>query len=111
MPPKRTINPHTTMTPEEMYEYAESDEVQDEFLKFERVEPKRSPRRDLHAMLLMDELVPGSQPIVSCAEHDQIWFACDIDMLAVSITKAHILELTRCGIMFDQETDSLSRFT
>ena len=45
----------------------------DEFLKFDRVENKRSQRSDLHAFLLLDELFPCDSDIVNHAEHDQIW--------------------------------------
>ena len=37
----------------------------DEYAEFERVENKRSQRRDLHAFLLLDEIVPGDTDMVS----------------------------------------------
>ena len=37
----------------------------EEFLKFERVENKRSQRPDLHAFLLLDELVPDKSDIIA----------------------------------------------
>lgn len=97
----------TTETLIELFEkYAD-----DEFLKWDRVENKRSSRSDLHAFLLLDELMPGQKPdIVSSASHDQIWLDPTLEDLAPVITEAQILELIRSGVMLDSETDSLSMF-
>ncbi len=84
---------------------------QDEFLEFERVENKRSKRADLHAFLLLDELVPGEKrDIVACAQHDEIWLGVDTDKLAGVITEEQVRELIRCGVRFDASTDSLCMF-
>jgi hypothetical protein len=78
---------------EEMFEKHE-----DEFLKFDRVQNKRSKRQDLHAFLLLDELVPGDNDIVSCAEHDEIYLGVDCGELAEVITEEQVIELSRCGV-------------
>lgn len=82
----------------------------DEFLKFDRIEVKRSKRADMHAFLLLDELQPRERKIVGGASHDQIWLDADCTELAENITEAQILELVRCGIMFDSESESLYMF-
>ena len=75
----------------------------DEYLKFdERVEPKRSKRADLHAFLLLDELVPGARDIVACAEHDEIYLDVDLRDLAKVATEEQVIELVRCGVRVDE---------
>lgn len=86
------------------------DEHVDEFLKFERVEPKRSARRDLHAFLLLDELVPGARPIVSAAEHDEVFLGVNPNDLATVVTPDQFIELVRCGVRYDTDRDSLMMF-
>jgi len=84
---------------------------EDEFLEFKKVKNKLSTRTDLHAFLLLDSLLPGSKDdIVACGEHDQIWLGVDMDKLAKVITEDQVVELRRCGIFMDEDTDSLSMF-
>ena len=80
--------------------------VQEEFLKFENVQKKRSGRRDIHAFLLLDELFPGGTPVVDHAEHDQIWLDGPDEP---NLTDDQIVELVRCGIMYE-EGDGFSMF-
>lgn len=89
----------------EQYEKHES-----EFLKFEKVENKTSQRRDLHAFMLLDRLVPGEKDIVGCAEHDEIWLEVDPEELAKVATEEQIIELIRCGVRYDEDTESLAMF-
>lgn len=86
------------------------EKYESEFLKFDLVENKTSYRPDLHAFILLDRLVPGKSDIVCSAEHDEIWLNVNMDYLANSATEEEILELIRCGIRFDKETDSLAMF-
>lgn len=81
-----------------------------EFLKFEKVENKLSNRRDLHALILMDKLVPSHVDMISGAEHDQIWFDCDVEDLEKAATFDDVINLIRCGIFLCSETGSLSMF-
>lgn len=85
-------------------------DLEDDFLKFEEVENPRSKRPDLHAFLLLDELVPGDSDMVAAAEHDQIYLDADAEKLAAVVSLDQIRELRRCGVMFDSETDGLSMF-
>lgn len=85
----------------------------EEYIKFERVEPKRSRRPDLHAFLLLDELVPPErehQDIVGAAEHDQIYLSVSPEALAAVATRDQIVELSRCGVRYDEDIDSLCMF-
>ncbi len=94
------------MTVEEMCAIAEK--VEFSYDSFKAIEPKRSKRRDLHAMLLLDELVPGECGIISCAEHDEIWFDTEPEALAKVVNEDQIAELVKCGVCFSD--DSLSMF-
>ena len=91
------------MTREEMEAIFNGDEHDEEFLKFDRVERKRSQRPDLHAFLLLDEIVPGRADIVCAAEHDEIFLDVDLDDLAAKATREQIVELVRCGVRLDHE--------
>lgn len=85
-------------------------DLEDDFLKFEEVENPRSKRPDLHAFLLLDELVPGDSDMVAAAEHDQIYLGVDAEKLAAVVSLDQIRDLRRCGVMYESSTDSLSMF-
>lgn len=85
------------------------DQAADEYIKFERIEKPRHRRPDICAFLLLDELVPGEpRDMVAAAEHDEIWLDVDCDALAEVATQEHIVELSRCGVRYDPEMDSLA---
>ena len=79
-----------------------------EYLKFDRVENKRSNRPDLHAFLLLDELFPGIYDIITDAEHDGLYLCFDHDEIE-TLSEDNVIELVRCGVMYDG--DRLSLFT
>jgi hypothetical protein len=81
-----------------------------EFLRFERVESPLSERPDLCAFLLLDSIAPGKSDMVSGADHDEIWLFVDTEALAEKATEEQILTLVRCGIMYDEEFESLAMF-
>jgi hypothetical protein len=99
------------MTTREMLEIAERNN-DEEFGEFKRIVPpdRLSNRPDLHAFLLLDKLIPAASDMVSAAEHDEIWLSIDIDDLAKVITEADIIALTRCGVRFDEDSESLAMF-
>ena len=82
--------------------------VNDDYLKFERIENKRSSRPDVHAFILLDELFPSEREmdLIECAEHDIYYFSIEGEQLN-KLTDDHILELTRCGIHYNEEYDRL----
>lgn len=102
------------MTLEERFEAAN-----EEHHKFDRI-PKRdrpSRRADLCAFIRLDKLVPepaagyGADSIISCSEHEVIYFGIDPETLNKVATDEDILYLVRCGVWYDSELDSLSMFT
>ena len=82
----------------------------DEFLHFERIEHPRSTRPDIHAFLLVNELVPGSGDIIDNAAHDEIWISVEPSELAPLISREQATELTRCGVRYDRELGRLAMF-
>lgn len=82
----------------------------EEFLKFDRVKTKLSNRADIHAFLLLDKLVPGTTDMVSSAEHDEIWLNVELEELEAVATEEQVVELLRCGVRLDRETDALAMF-
>lgn len=82
----------------------------DEFLEFENVEHKRSTRKDIHAFILLDELVPGTDDIVSAATHDEIFLAVGVEALAEKATEEQVVDLIRCGIRIDDHEEGLAMF-
>ena len=98
------------MTEERLIELLEGkDDDHDEFLKFERIENKRSNRPDLHAFLLLDELCPGDSDMVDGAAHDEIFLGVSLEELAKVITEEQVIELVRCGVRHS-EYDCLAMF-
>lgn len=87
------------------------DVCSEEYRKFERVEDKRSSRPDINAFTLLNELVPDKKPIVTAATHDQFYIGVDMNKLVQAINRKHIVELIRCGVMFDPVEESLFMFT
>ena len=83
---------------------------EDEFLKFDCVDNKRSNRPDLHAFLLLDELISGTSDIVSGAEHDEIFLQVEPDDLAKIVTEEQIVELIRCGVRYSCDYESFAMF-
>ena len=85
------------------------DKYEDEYLKFEDVENKRSIRPDVHAFILLTELFPRDRDLICAAEHDEFF----LDVLSEEIetlTESQVRELNRCGVRYDSETDSLAMF-
>ena len=72
-----------------------------ELYKFDRIENKLSNRSDLHALLLIDSLMPGTSNIIGSATHDCIYLAINVKVLAKVAKEEHIRDLVRCGIFFE----------
>lgn len=80
-----------------------------EHCNFEKVENKLSNRSDLHGMILLDKLFPGSYDIIASAGHDEIWFSIGGEDLE-SLSEDNVIELLRCGILYDESGGSLYKF-
>lgn len=88
------------------------EEHQEEFLKFDKIpiDRKFSKRSDLQAFMMLDELVPGLGDMISAAEHDEIYLQVGLEELAAVAEEEDVIDLIRCGVMVDKETDSLKMF-
>lgn len=82
-----------------------------EYLEFDRVKVRPyGNRADLHAFVLLAQLDPSTEDMVSSAEHDQIWLGVDYEAVGDVATEEQIIELIRCGVRFDDEYDCLHMF-
>ncbi len=83
-----------------------------EYGEFEKIKNKKSQRPDVHAFLLLDELVPvkGNKDMVRDAEHDKIWLDTDVAKLVKVATDEQLIELRRCGVLYDNGYDALFMF-
>lgn len=72
----------------------------EEYLEFEKIEKPRSNCRDLHAMLLIEELSPHSKRtfMVSGAQHDVIYLDLEMEHMMDVLTEDLVIELIRCGV-------------
>lgn len=83
----------------------------DEYLKFDNITNKLHPRPDICAFLLLDKLLPhAGRNIVRVAEHDEFYLDVNMEKFAEVASDDDILTLTRCGVRYDSEIDSLSMF-
>jgi len=84
-----------------------------EFLKFDRIEKPLHHRPDICAFLMLDSILPPEvkdRDMVSGARHDVIYLDVDCEALAKVITDEQVRDLSRCGVLYDCDTDSLSMF-
>lgn len=95
------------MTKDELIELLR---LEDDFLKFKDAKDAPSTRPDLAALIVLDRLVPGTQAIVSAAEHDEIFLDIDLDKLAEVITEDTVKFLRQCGIRADYCGSGLAMF-
>lgn len=85
------------------------DHEDEEFLKDHRILScqRLHPRPDICAMLYVHNFDPNDRDIVSCAEHDEIWF----DFNAFDkLTEDDVIYLLRCGIRWDDDARMLASF-
>lgn len=87
------------------------DDVDSEYLKFDRIPYPPSKRSDLSAFMLLDGLVPGTSDIISCSEHDEIFLETDVARLNEVATDDDIIALRRCGVCYNSTYDCLYMFT
>lgn len=84
----------------------------DNYCNFEGIKSPRSQRPDLHAFLLLDELVPGKpgNDLISASEHDEFYLDIDMEQLNAVISDAQIEELVRCGVRYESVYGCLAMF-
>lgn len=97
------------MTKEKVIEILNEDHRFDEFVG---IQPKLASRHDLHAFMILDQLVPTQNgDIVTCAEHDEIWLAVSIDeLVAANPTEDQIRQLRICGVNLEKRTECLQMY-
>lgn len=82
----------------------------DDFLRSQDIATPLSKRPDLHAFLLLDQICPGAQDIVSASAHDEFWLSIDCAQLAEVITEDQVRDLIRCGVRYHAEYGALCMF-
>jgi len=89
------------------------DDHKDEFLEFGRVPPERrlSNRPDLHGFCLLDKLVPGERDMVCNSQHDVFYLDVSPAELAKWATEEQVIDLIRCGLIYEEGEDSLAMYT
>ena len=83
----------------------------EDYLEFDKVQNKLSKRRDLHAFLLLDKLNPDVDCIISGSEHDEFFLSIDIENILNVITEDDILELVRCGVIYNDSEMCFTMFS
>jgi hypothetical protein len=80
--------------------------------RFDLIEEKLSDRKDIHAFLLLDKIIPGKKvgSMIVSAEHDEIWLDVDLEELIEVATEDQIIELMRCGVRYDSDSQNLAMF-
>jgi hypothetical protein len=88
----------------------------DQFLKTDNIKKRMSPRPDLCAFLILDELqfrsnfVKSYGDIVTHAEHEIIYLGVNLENILSVITEADILDLIRCGVCFNSDESCFTMF-
>lgn len=94
------------MTIDQLDEFFERDHEGREYIngwKDIPVESRRASRKDLHAMLLLDSIMPAEEfgeDAVTASQHDQFWIFPDPYELAPLLTEELCMELIRCGVCY-----------
>lgn len=98
-PPKAPAEP---MTPERVAKLFQH-HYQVNYGQFFRISPRRSNRPDLHALMLLDSLLPGSTgspaKMIVAANDETVWLTYTLEALAEVLTEELIIELLRCGVV------------
>lgn len=82
------------------------EQFEDEYIKFDRIENKRSERPDLHAFLLLDELFPNpGRDMILAINHYEFFLDLGDNADVTTLTDDQICELVRCGVMIDSESE------
>jgi hypothetical protein len=90
----------------------------EEYIHFDRVASPRHPRPDMAAFLLLHELVPtddeplavGLKRMVPAVSHDQVWLTTSPGEFAKVASEEHVIELLRCGVLYDEGEDAFYMF-
>lgn len=73
--------------------------------------PRLSKREDLHVMMLLSELIDSEDNIITCSDHDIIYFEASPEDLAGKITRNQLLSMLDCGLFYDSDNHGFTLFT
>jgi uncharacterized radical SAM superfamily Fe-S cluster-containing enzyme len=93
------------MTRDEIENFLNNHE--EDFLDFDSVKDKKSNRADLHAFIILDSLFPSDNDIIANSEHEIIFIDVDVDEFCDKITEDVLLDLHRCGILYNTRDDAI----
>ena len=65
---------------------------------------------DVKGRTVIPGLIDNHSHWIRAAEHDEFWLNVDCDKLAEVATEQDIITLTRCGVRYDADNDSLAMF-
>lgn len=65
---------------------------------------------DLAAFIRIQNLVGGDKDIIAAAEHDEYWLSTDPTELAEAASEEDVIFLIRCGVRYDEDTESFAFF-
>lgn len=82
----------------------------EDYLEFKEAKNPRSPRPDVHVLIMLAEMFPADRDLISAAEHDQYWLDVDCDEFNKLVTDDQLRDMIRAGLMHCNDTDSLSFF-
>lgn len=100
------------MNKKEFKQIFDDNDMDGEFLEFERIKQPYSKLRDVHAFILIEVIMPRLRgDMITASEHDQIYLAPAGDKLIKKMTREQAIDLRRCGVFYDEETDSFCMFT
>ncbi len=75
-----------------------------EFLQFDRIKEPLAPCPFLHALLLLDHLVPLSDRLLVAADHDQVYVDKKVTARLLKVAMPYDwINLHRCGCRLDAE--------
>lgn len=74
-----------------------------EYLKFERVESRWSNRPDMHALITLEKLFPGTKDLIAGATHDEFYLEIEPWKLGELATQELITDLHRCGLRYSEK--------
>jgi hypothetical protein len=75
----------------------------DESLNFDLIAYPKSQRRDMHAMMLLDEALPGTEPLLRGSVtylDDEVYLSIPPEQLE-TLSDDQIVDLIRCGVDYD----------
>ncbi len=83
-----------------------------EYRQFERVQHPLSKRPDIHALMCLDLLFPsesGESVMIGAVCNDGIYLELNKEQIS-SLSENQVIDLTRCGVIYDEERKLLMMY-